>query len=199
MSAQIPIRGGSVFARSIRSMREEVDDRLVDYIMMDNKKSDPWVEHHASGTSKAEFKRINAQEASTSQRNMDVNTLMDHLQALVTAQSENVMGRLIEHEDNLYVRLDTMYIVIYFGLEDIHTRLSSLEGNFSPCDLDDEEEDFDDFSAFDHSASHKKEDKHIVILKERNFTIIVEKNRFVMLVFNAPWCEMQKCAGLGRR
>ncbi|CAL0310811.1 unnamed protein product [Lupinus luteus] len=63
-------------------------------------------------------------------------------------------------------------------------------------DLDDEEEHFDDFSAFDHSASHKKEDKHVVVLKEHNFTIIVENNRFVMWVFNAPWCG--DCYNQGR-
>ncbi|CAL0333527.1 unnamed protein product [Lupinus luteus] len=66
---------------------------------------------------------------------------------------------------------------------------TSLHAHINHPDLDDEEEDFDDFSAFDHSTRHKKEDKHVVILKERNFTIIVENNCFVMLAFNPPWCS----------
>ncbi|OIW08566.1 hypothetical protein TanjilG_03242 [Lupinus angustifolius] len=55
------------------------------------------------------------------------------------------------------------------------------------------DEDFDDFSAFDHPASHEEEeptfdDKHVVVLIERNFTTIVENNRFVLVEFYAPWC-----------
>ncbi|KAE9616677.1 putative protein disulfide-isomerase [Lupinus albus] len=58
---------------------------------------------------------------------------------------------------------------------------------------DDADEDFDDFSAFDHSTSHDEEqpifdDKHVVVLIERNFTTIVENNRFVLVEFYAPWC-----------
>ncbi|CAL0327749.1 unnamed protein product [Lupinus luteus] len=73
---------------------------------------------------------------------------------------------------------------------------TSLHAHINHLDLDDEEEDFDDFSAFDHSASHKKEDKHVFVLKERNFTIIIENNRFVMQVVNAPWCS--DCYNQGR-
>ncbi|OIW20782.1 hypothetical protein TanjilG_23162, partial [Lupinus angustifolius] len=31
--------------------------------------------------------------------------------------------------------------------------------------------------------------KHIIILKERNFTTIVENNRLMMVEFNSPWCS----------
>lgn len=65
-------------------------------------------------------------------------------------------------------------------------------------DEDDEEddgEDFDDFSSFD-SHSHSEEaykepevdEKDVVVLKERNFTTVIENNRYVMVEFYAPWC-----------
>lgn len=58
---------------------------------------------------------------------------------------------------------------------------------------EDDGEDFDDFSGFDpHSEEEYKEpevdDKDVVVLKERNFTTVVENNRFVMVEFYAPWC-----------
>ncbi|MQL41672.1 hypothetical protein EI012_27590, partial [Escherichia coli] len=61
-------------------------------------------------------------------------------------------------------------------------------------DEDDADEDFDDdFSSFDHSqANHEEEpvvdDKDVVVLRERNFTTVIENNRFVMVEFYAPWC-----------
>lgn len=55
-------------------------------------------------------------------------------------------------------------------------------GNFS--DFDDSEADHDD-------ASYKEpevDDKDVVVLKERNFTTVIENKKFVMVEFYAPWC-----------
>ncbi|TKY75051.1 disulfide isomerase 1-4 [Spatholobus suberectus] len=33
------------------------------------------------------------------------------------------------------------------------------------------------------------DDKDVVVLKERNFTIVIENNRFVIVEFYATWCD----------
>ncbi|KAL2328615.1 hypothetical protein Fmac_022042 [Flemingia macrophylla] len=60
-------------------------------------------------------------------------------------------------------------------------------------DDDDDADEFGDFSGYDPSADDAFADpavdeKDIVVLKERNFTTVVENNRFVMVEFYAPWC-----------
>ncbi|KAI4322259.1 hypothetical protein L6164_021970 [Bauhinia variegata] len=60
----------------------------------------------------------------------------------------------------------------------------------------DEDDDLEDFSGFDDlpadtDDSHKEpefDEKDVVVLKERNFTTVIENNRFVMVEFYAPWC-----------
>lgn len=58
-----------------------------------------------------------------------------------------------------------------------------------------EDEDFGDFSDFEDSEGDRDDykapvvdDKDVVVLKEGNFSDFVEKNRFVMVEFYAPWC-----------
>lgn len=58
-----------------------------------------------------------------------------------------------------------------------------------------EDEDFGDFSDFEDSDADRDEykapevdEKDVVVLKEGNFSDFVEKNRFVMVEFYAPWC-----------
>lgn len=57
---------------------------------------------------------------------------------------------------------------------------------------DDFPDDFDNDSYSDFDESEYKEpeidDKDVVVLKERNFSDIVENNKFVMVEFYAPWC-----------
>jgi len=60
-------------------------------------------------------------------------------------------------------------------------------------DDEDDDDDFGDFSGFDSSTEEAfKEpaidDKDVVVLKERNFTTVIENNRFVLVEFYAPWC-----------
>ncbi|RDX70813.1 Protein disulfide isomerase-like 1-4, partial [Mucuna pruriens] len=60
-------------------------------------------------------------------------------------------------------------------------------------DDDDGGDDFGDFSGYDPSPEevYKEpavDDKDVVVLKERNFTTVVENNRFVLVEFYAPWC-----------
>ncbi|XP_061358782.1 protein disulfide isomerase-like 1-4 [Gastrolobium bilobum] len=59
-------------------------------------------------------------------------------------------------------------------------------------DDDGDGDDLEDFSGFYPSEESYKEpvvdDKDVVVLKERNFTTVVEDNRFVMVEFYAPWC-----------
>ncbi|KAK2643338.1 hypothetical protein Ddye_025101 [Dipteronia dyeriana] len=61
-------------------------------------------------------------------------------------------------------------------------------------DLDDEfSDDFDNYPDFDdnESDSYKQpeiDEKDVVVLKERNFSDIIEKHKFVMVEFYAPWC-----------
>ncbi|TKY67222.1 disulfide isomerase 1-4 [Spatholobus suberectus] len=66
-------------------------------------------------------------------------------------------------------------------------------GHFPDPDHFDDDDDFGDFSGFDPSAEEAfaepaVDDKDVVVLKERNFTTVVENNRFVMVEFYAPWC-----------
>ncbi|KAG5124614.1 hypothetical protein JHK82_031351 [Glycine max] len=75
---------------------------------------------------------------------------------------------------------------------------TSHQGHFpDPDEFDeddgDDEDDFGDFAGFDHSSEEafkepEVDDKDVVVLKERNFTTVVENNRFVMVEFYAPWC-----------
>ncbi|KAK1587461.1 hypothetical protein Q3G72_013079 [Acer saccharum] len=61
-------------------------------------------------------------------------------------------------------------------------------------DLDDEfSDDLDHYPDFDdeESDSYKQpeiDEKDVVVLKERNFSDIIEKHKFVMVEFYAPWC-----------
>ncbi|GAB4859219.1 Protein disulfide isomerase-like 1-4 [Ancistrocladus abbreviatus] len=68
-----------------------------------------------------------------------------------------------------------------------------------PDEDDDEGDDFDDdFGNFDGFGDARFEDdaysnpevdeKDVVVLKERNFTDVIENNRYVMVEFYAPWC-----------
>ncbi|KAL5565666.1 hypothetical protein UlMin_028830 [Ulmus minor] len=65
-----------------------------------------------------------------------------------------------------------------------------------PNNFDDEGDDeFDNFSDFDESEVDQEaykepevDDKDVVVLKERNFTDVIENNKFVMVEFYAPWC-----------
>ncbi|KAF4356424.1 hypothetical protein F8388_013289 [Cannabis sativa] len=58
------------------------------------------------------------------------------------------------------------------------------------------DDDFENFSDFDESEhdqenSYKEpevDEKDVVVLKERNFTTVIENNKFVMVEFYAPWC-----------
>ncbi|OWM84187.1 hypothetical protein CDL15_Pgr028179 [Punica granatum] len=57
------------------------------------------------------------------------------------------------------------------------------------------DEDFEDLSDFDESEVDQEaykepevDDKDVVVLKEGNFSDFVERNRFVMVEFYAPWC-----------
>ncbi|XP_057954984.1 protein disulfide isomerase-like 1-4 [Malania oleifera] len=54
----------------------------------------------------------------------------------------------------------------------------------------DDLEDFGGAEADDHDAYSMPEvdEKDVVLLKERNFTTVIDNNRFVMVEFYAPWC-----------
>lgn len=64
-------------------------------------------------------------------------------------------------------------------------------------DHDDEDnyDDLENFSDFDEGGDHEDaykepevDEKDVVVLKGTNFSDTVEKNRFVMVEFYAPWC-----------
>lgn len=65
-----------------------------------------------------------------------------------------------------------------------------------PDNFDDEgDDDFGNFSDFDESDADQEaykepevDDKDVLVLKERNFTDVIENNQFVMVEFYAPWC-----------
>lgn len=74
-----------------------------------------------------------------------------------------------------------------------HANLPDLDQFGDDEEEDDDGDDFGDFSGFDpHSDEEFKEpevdEKDVVVLKERNFTTVIENNRFVMVEFYAPWC-----------
>lgn len=82
-------------------------------------------------------------------------------------------------------------------LEDPDEKVTPPHQYPDPDQFDDEDGDdgFDNFGDFDESEvdenEHKEpevDEKDVVVLKERNFTDIVENNRFVMVEFYAPWC-----------
>ncbi|PNY05140.1 protein disulfide isomerase-like 1-4-like [Trifolium pratense] len=56
----------------------------------------------------------------------------------------------------------------------------------------DHDSDFEeDFSGYDNSESYQTpeiDEKDVVVLKDNNFTDVVNKNRFVLVEFYAPWC-----------
>lgn len=55
----------------------------------------------------------------------------------------------------------------------------------------DDDFDSDNFQDFDDSDSYKQpeiDEKDVVVLKERNFSTVIEKNKFVLVEFYAPWC-----------
>ncbi|EEF32091.1 protein disulfide isomerase-like 1-4 [Ricinus communis] len=65
--------------------------------------------------------------------------------------------------------------------------------NYPDSDDELDNDDFDNYSDFDESEadSYKEpeiDDKDVVVLKERNFSDVIEKNKFVMVEFYAPWC-----------
>lgn len=65
------------------------------------------------------------------------------------------------------------------------------DGDDEYPDLDDE--DFGNYHDFDDSDSDpykepEVDDKDVVVLKEGNFSDFIEKNKFVMVEFYAPWC-----------
>ncbi|XP_020215222.1 protein disulfide isomerase-like 1-4 [Cajanus cajan] len=83
-------------------------------------------------------------------------------------------------------------------LEEPHDATATSHHHFpDPDQFDDDDgddaDDFGDFSGYDPSADEAfadpaVDDKDVVVLKERNFTTVVENNRFVMVEFYAPWC-----------
>ncbi|KAF3455003.1 hypothetical protein FNV43_RR05451 [Rhamnella rubrinervis] len=82
-------------------------------------------------------------------------------------------------------------------LEDPDEKVAPPHQYPDPDQFDDEDGDdgLDNFGDFDESEvdqdAYKEpevDEKDVVVLKERNFTDVVEKNRFVMVEFYAPWC-----------
>lgn len=83
--------------------------------------------------------------------------------------------------------------------DDASGSLSSHGLRTDPDQLDDENdnddedfENFEDFEGFDSDHEQYKQpdvdEKDVVVLKEGNFSEFVEKNRYVMVEFYAPWC-----------
>ncbi|KAH0997125.1 hypothetical protein GBA52_020989 [Prunus armeniaca] len=71
------------------------------------------------------------------------------------------------------------------------------EPHYRDPDHDDEDnyDDLENFSDFDEGGDHEDaykepevDEKDVVVLKGTNFSDTVEKNRFVMVEFYAPWC-----------
>lgn len=49
----------------------------------------------------------------------------------------------------------------------------------------------EDFSGYEHQESYQPpefDEKDVVVLKDSNFTDVVNSNRFVLVEFYAPWC-----------
>uniref|UniRef100_A0A7C9EU26 Protein disulfide-isomerase n=1 Tax=Opuntia streptacantha TaxID=393608 RepID=A0A7C9EU26_OPUST len=85
--------------------------------------------------------------------------------------------------------------------DDIDEDLSFLEQDddkptysSDPEDSDDEADNYgDDFGSYNDSDSDDEEvfladEKDVVVLRERNFTDVIEENKYVMVEFYAPWC-----------
>ena len=58
---------------------------------------------------------------------------------------------------------------------------------------DSDDDDFGNYQDFDDSDSDpykepEVDDKDVVVLKEGNFSNFIQKNKFVMVEFYAPWC-----------
>ncbi|QHO37515.1 Protein disulfide isomerase [Arachis hypogaea] len=75
------------------------------------------------------------------------------------------------------------------------SNLPDPDGDDEDLELDeDDDNDYGDFSSY--SPSHFEaeqppwdvDDKDVVVLKERNFTTVIENNQYVMVEFYAPWC-----------
>ncbi|XP_022731208.1 protein disulfide isomerase-like 1-4 [Durio zibethinus] len=72
-----------------------------------------------------------------------------------------------------------------------HSHFNEEDNDDQYSDLDDD--DFGNYQDFDDSDSDpykepKVDDKDVVVLKEGNFSEFIEKNKFVMVEFYAPWC-----------
>lgn len=72
---------------------------------------------------------------------------------------------------------------------------AAAHSEFPDSDHFDDDEDFENYSDFDESEADadaykepEVDDKDVVVLTEGNFTDFVEKNKFVMVEFYAPWC-----------
>nr|XP_025685341.1 protein disulfide isomerase-like 1-4 isoform X2 [Arachis hypogaea] len=74
------------------------------------------------------------------------------------------------------------------------SNLPDPDGDDEDLELDEDDNDYGDFSSY--SPSHFEaeqppwdvDDKDVVVLKERNFTTVIENNQYVMVEFYAPWC-----------
>ncbi|OVA10144.1 Thioredoxin [Macleaya cordata] len=83
-----------------------------------------------------------------------------------------------------------------FLLEDEDEKASIHDKDHQNHDhFDEDEEDFENYDDFEDSeADHDQykppevDEKDVVVLKEGNFSDFVEKNRYVMVEFYAPWC-----------
>ncbi|KAF8039820.1 hypothetical protein BT93_B2129 [Corymbia citriodora subsp. variegata] len=76
-----------------------------------------------------------------------------------------------------------------------HGAGAASHSEFPDSDHFDDDEDFENYSDLDESEADadaykepEVDDKDVVVLKEGNFSDFVEKNRFVMVEFYAPWC-----------
>lgn len=79
-------------------------------------------------------------------------------------------------------------------VEPLHSKSGHSE---DPDEFDDDalDDSFDGHSDFDESDSDfgyssqpEIDEKDVVILKERNFSDVIENNQYVMVEFYAPWC-----------
>lgn len=77
--------------------------------------------------------------------------------------------------------------------EDDEPQLSKSGHISDPEDFDDEDfdhnSDADEPESFDsHYAQPEIDEKDVVVLKERNFSDVIENNQYVLVEFYAPWC-----------
>lgn len=71
--------------------------------------------------------------------------------------------------------------------------LGEVGGEDDDDDDSDAYDSYDDFGGGAEDADEaydmpKVDEKDVVVLKERNFTTVIDNNRFVMVEFYAPWC-----------